>query len=115
MAVTLKRVDRVALITLNVPEKLNAMTQALATDFAKVLRVLQDDPSPYGCVVRASVPSSSLPTRSGAPYGCVGEVARCHLTYCCVHIFRAIYPLRDNECRKGVLHILPLPRGVLQL
>jgi len=51
MAVTLQRVDRVALITLNVPEKLNAMTQALATDFAKVLRVLQDDPSPYGCVV----------------------------------------------------------------
>ena len=50
-AVTLTRVNRVALITLNVPEKLNAMTTSLAEAFGIIVAQLIEDPSDYGCVV----------------------------------------------------------------
>ena len=50
-AVTLTKVGRVALITLNVPSKLNAMTSALADGFGDVVEQLIHDSSPFGCVV----------------------------------------------------------------
>jgi enoyl-CoA hydratase/carnithine racemase len=50
-AVTLTKVGRVALITLNVPTKLNAMTAPLADAFGEIVEKLLDDPSEYGCVV----------------------------------------------------------------
>lgn len=50
-AVLLEKVGRVAKITLNVPERLNAMTNELAEDFGKVIAEIREDPSPYGAVV----------------------------------------------------------------
>jgi len=50
-AVTLEKVGRVAKITLNAPERLNAMTLELAEDFGKIVEQLCEDPSEYGAVV----------------------------------------------------------------
>ena len=50
-AVTLTKVNRVAVITLNVPNKMNAMTSSLATSFGLIVTQLIEDPSDFGCVV----------------------------------------------------------------
>jgi len=50
-AVTLEKVGRVAKVTLNVPERLNAMTVELAEAFGRVVEQLCEDPSEYGAVV----------------------------------------------------------------
>lgn len=49
--VMLERVGRVAKITLNMPEKLNAMTLELAEAFGDVVARLREDPSDFGAVV----------------------------------------------------------------
>ena len=50
-AVSLTKVGRVALITINRPKKLNALTSEVADDFASVITQLVHDPSEYGCAV----------------------------------------------------------------
>jgi len=50
-AVLLEKVGRVAKVTLNVPEKMNAMTSEIASEFGKVVAHLVEDPSEYGAVV----------------------------------------------------------------
>jgi len=50
-AVLLEKVGRVAKITLNLPEKLNAMTAEIAEAFGGVVSQLLEDPSEYGAVV----------------------------------------------------------------
>jgi len=50
-AVTLEKVGRIAKVTLNVPERLNAMTVEIAEGFGRVVEELCADPSPYGAVV----------------------------------------------------------------
>lgn len=49
--VTLEKVGRVAKITLNVPEKLNAMSLEIADEFGRIVSELCEDPSDYGAVV----------------------------------------------------------------
>ena len=50
-AVTLTKVGRVALITINRPGKMNAMTTEISDGFARIVDKLIDDPSEYGCAV----------------------------------------------------------------
>lgn len=50
-AVTLEKVGRVAKITLNVPQKLNAMSLEIANEFGRIVSRLCDDPAEYGAVV----------------------------------------------------------------
>jgi len=50
-AVTLTKVGRVALITINRAEKMNAMTSEIADGFGEIVTQLVDDPSEYGCAV----------------------------------------------------------------
>lgn len=50
-AVTLEKIGRVAKITLNMPDKLNAMTLPVAEAFGDIVAKLIEDPSEYGAVV----------------------------------------------------------------
>ena len=50
-AVTLRKVGRVALITINRPKIMNAMTAEISDGFAKIVDQLVEDPSEYGCAV----------------------------------------------------------------
>jgi len=50
-AVTLEKVGRVAKITLNMPNKMNAMSLPLADAFGEIVDRLVQDPSEYGAVV----------------------------------------------------------------
>lgn len=50
-AVTLTKVNAVALVTFNVPAKRNAMTSSLAEAFGRIVTHLHDNASSYGCVV----------------------------------------------------------------
>ena len=50
-AVLLTKVGRVALITINRPKKLNALTSEVADAFGSIITQLVHDPSEYGCAV----------------------------------------------------------------
>ena len=51
LPVTLEKVGRVPLITLNQPGKMNAMSLPIADEFVRIVERLSEDPSEYGCVV----------------------------------------------------------------
>jgi enoyl-CoA hydratase/carnithine racemase len=54
MDLTVERADRVAWITLNRPERLNALTNALIADLARTVEALNDDPAVRVLVLRGA-------------------------------------------------------------